>query len=235
MNKNNKSNNNFKRAVNELLGYPADEKPESEARDLAEPQFFDMSDHEKISDADSLAGAVPQIGVSPQTGSPQQADAPYGQAKGAAPAFQQNAFQQNVGTAAAAVSMIAPDMAIMGNLSSNTNITICGRVIGNVVCGGSVVVGGDVEGDISAAEIEICGSVSGNITVAGKITLCSGAHVKGDVIAHELYTSGLSEGDIKVEGRAFFQSTAIIVGNVYAKTFEMNGGAKIKGLVKTYN
>lgn len=213
----NKNNHNFKKAVNELLGNQTGEKPESETWE-SEPQFFDLSEQE------GRPADKPQSGAAPK------GDGAYSQA----PAPETMA-QQNLVTSASVVSVIAPDMAIMGNLSSNTDINVCGRVIGDLVCGGSVVVGGDVEGDISAAEIEISGSVSGNITVAGTVTICSGAHVKGDIIAHELYTSGLSEGDIKVEGRAFFQSTAVIVGNVYAKTFEMNGGARIKGLVKTYN
>lgn len=214
MNKDNKTNNNFKKAVNELLGNLTDDNPEPEVQESAEPQFFGMSDHRGQPEGEPKPSFT--------SGAYTQAPPP------------ETATQQTIG-AAASVSLIAPDMAIMGNLSSNTNMTICGRVIGNVICGGSVVISGDVEGDISASELEIFGSISGNITVSGKVTICNDAHVNGNIIAHELYTSGLIEGDIKAEGMAFFQSTAVIVGNVYAKTFEMSGGAKIKGLVKTYN
>lgn len=218
MNKNNKTSNNFKKAVSELLGHQTDDMPESEAHETFEPQFFDLSDEAGYSANEKQAETAPQ------------SDSFYSQ-----PSAAETGAQQSMGAPAAVVSVIAPDMAIMGNLSSNTDVNVCGRIIGNVVCGGSVIVGGDVEGDISASEIEIYGSVSGNISVSGKITIGNGAHVKGNMVAHDIYTSGLSEGDIKVEGRALFQSTAIIDGNVYAKTFEMNGGAKIKGLVKTYN
>lgn len=218
MNKNIKTDSNFKKAVNELLGYQTDDELELDVQEPVAPQFFNMSSQET------------------QTGSAKAADIGIQPEEPEAQAIKPEAAQrQDTPSSFVADSMIAPDMEIMGNISSSTNITVSGRVIGNIACGGSVVVGGDVDGDISAAEIEIWGSVSGNVTVAGKVTICSGAHVKGDIVAHEIYTSGLSEGDIKVEGRAYFQSTSVILGNVYAKTFEMSGGAKIKGLVKTYD
>lgn len=218
MNKNIKTDSNFKKAVNELLGYQTDEELELDTQESSIPQFFDVSGQESQTGSAKAA----DMGIRPEEPGPQ---APM-------PEVSQ---RQDTPSSFVADSMIAPDMEIMGNISSNTNITVSGRVIGNIACGGSVVIGGDVDGDITAAEIEIWGSVSGNITVAGKVTICGGAHVKGDITAHEVYTSGLSEGDIKVEGRAYFQSTSVILGNVYAKTFEMSGGAKIKGLVKTYD
>lgn len=218
MSKLNKTESNFKKAVNELLGYSDDEELELDTQALSGasvPKFFDMSDNgDRNFDIGTSETAVKTSAEAQQP---------------------QSAVQQDTRSAYAAESMIAPDMEIMGNISSSSNLTISGCVIGNVVCGGSVEVGGEVDGDISAKEIEIWGKVSGNVTVAGKVTISNGAHVKGDIVAHEVYTGGLNEGDIKVDGKVLFQSTSVVVGNVYAKTFEMSAGAKIKGLVKTYD
>lgn len=221
--KTNRSDNNFKKAVNELLGYPVDEDLEDDILNTEGPQFFDMSDDDEDEDLSyTNSGAAPYQSVEAaerQTVTPDPVPEPV----------------QQENSPYVAESIVAADMEIMGNVSSGSNMTISGRIIGNVVCGGSVLIGGEVDGDISAAEMEIWGSVSGNITVAGQVTICNGAQVKGDIIAHEVITDGTSEGDIKVEGKVVFQTSSVIMGNVYAKTFEMSAGTKIKGLVKTYD
>ena len=205
--KTNRSDNNFKKAVNELLGYPVDEDLDAEVFETEGPQFFDMSDDDEDEET---------------TYSTASSAAPYQSVEAAASAAAPDPIPEPVQqerTPYVTESTVAADMEIMGN----------------VVCGGSVLIGGEVDGDISAAEMEIWGSVSGNITVAGKVTICNGAQVKGDIIAHEVITDGTSEGDIKVEGKVVFQTSSVIMGNVYAKTFEMSAGTKIKGLVKTYD
>ena len=48
--KTNRSDNNFKKAVNELLGYPVDEDLDAEVFETEGPQFFDMSDDDEDED-----------------------------------------------------------------------------------------------------------------------------------------------------------------------------------------
>ncbi len=224
--KTNRSDNNFKKAVNELLGYPVDEDLDDvDVLEPEGPQFFDMSDddEEEVLDEDMT------YSTESNTAPYQRIDTPVGTPEPMPEPAEPDSVPY------VTESTIAADMEIMGNISSGSSMTISGRIIGNVVCGGSILIGGEVDGDVSAAEMEVWGSVSGNITVAGKVVICNGAQVKGDIIAHEVITDGTSEGDIKVEGKVVFQTSSVIMGNVYAKTFEMSAGTKIKGLVKTYD
>lgn len=72
---------------------------------------------------------------------------------------------------------------ILGGIIANNNINVNCKVIGNIKCNKSVMLGkhADVTGDINAVNIIIYGEVTGNITASNTVTLCKGAVVHGDI------------------------------------------------------
>ncbi|MCS7028570.1 MAG: polymer-forming cytoskeletal protein [Bacteroidia bacterium] len=81
------------------------------------------------------------------------------------------------------VTIIDENSVIRGNLKSNSNLRVNGRVMGNIVALGRVVIGenGFVEGNIAAHELEIIGEVIGNLKVKDTLTLKPTARVLGDI------------------------------------------------------
>src|SRR5690554_4061620 len=72
---------------------------------------------------------------------------------------------------------------LSGDLSTNSSLRIDGRIDGNVVCKGKIVLGkeGIIAGNIQAVEMELDGTVEGNINAELLLTLHSSAVVRGDI------------------------------------------------------
>ena len=85
-------------------------------------------------------------------------------------------------------SIIGAGMIINGEIASEGDIRIDGKLIGTVKSSSKVVVGeeGSVEGDISALQADITGTVYGNIIIKDLLTLRGQASVNGDVNAGKI-------------------------------------------------
>ena len=110
------------------------------------------------------------------------------------------AAQQTSGTP----SIISADLRITGNLHSNGDIQIDGRIDGNVDSK-SLTIGEDAEvnGKISCERVRVCGKVSGEIK-ADWVVLARSAKVSADVVHKSLeIESGASlEGSVsRLEGQ----------------------------------
>ena len=102
-------------------------------------------------------------------------------------------------------SIISADLRITGNLHSNGDIQIDGRIDGNVDSK-SLTIGEDAEvnGKISCERVRVCGRVSGEIK-AEWVVLARSAKVSADVVHKSLeIESGASlEGSVsRLEGEA---------------------------------
>lgn len=85
-------------------------------------------------------------------------------------------------------SIIGEGMLINGQVTSEGDIRIDGKLMGTVKSASKVVVGedGNVEGDIIALHVDITGRVSGNIIVKDLLTLRGHAMVHGDITAGKI-------------------------------------------------
>lgn len=83
-------------------------------------------------------------------------------------------------------SIISADLKITGNLKSNGDIQIDGRIEGDVDSK-SVTIGesAEVNGTISCDRVRVCGAVSGEIR-AQSVVLARSAKVEGDVVHNSL-------------------------------------------------
>jgi cytoskeletal protein CcmA (bactofilin family) len=76
-------------------------------------------------------------------------------------------------------------LTLVGDLVSEDNIRLRGRVEGNVMTSGTVVVepGGEVRGDITAENLIVEGHVEGKVVIARKFELRPTGRMRGDIKA----------------------------------------------------
>ena len=80
-------------------------------------------------------------------------------------------------------SIIASDMAVIGDLETEGVVRIEGRVKGNVKVGSQILVtqGATIEGDLHTQEAVIAGTVTGAIHASDRVELQATAIVAGDI------------------------------------------------------
>jgi len=85
-------------------------------------------------------------------------------------------------------SIIGAGMTITGEIITEGDLRIDGKLIGTVKSSSKVVVGeeGSVEGDINALQADVTGTVYGNITIKDLLTLRGQASINGDVNAGKI-------------------------------------------------
>ena len=85
----------------------------------------------------------------------------------------------------AGLTLIDSDITLVGEIVSEENIRLRGRVEGNVSTSGSVVIEpqGSVLGDITAENLIVEGSVEGKVVVARKFELRPTGRMRGDIRA----------------------------------------------------
>ncbi|WP_158559166.1 bactofilin family protein [Deminuibacter soli] len=95
---------------------------------------------------------------------------------------------EDTGLQSGKTSMIGTGTVIQGEIVSQSDIRIDGKLIGNVKCSSKVVVGaqGEIEGNIVAQQCDITGKVTGNINVKDILNLRSNALIKGDIVAGKI-------------------------------------------------
>lgn len=77
---------------------------------------------------------------------------------------------------------------VKGDIMTDADFRLDGKVDGNVTCKGKIVLGpkGRVTGNIITTNAEILGEVDGTIQVNGKLVLKSSAIIKGDITTKTL-------------------------------------------------
>jgi cytoskeletal protein CcmA (bactofilin family) len=96
--------------------------------------------------------------------------------------------EQQPQSAEAKLSMIAAGTTIDGNLHSEGDIRIEGRVIGTVVCKSRLVVGakGLIEGNVDARNATVAGDIKGQVVIRETLALQETGRINGDILANQL-------------------------------------------------
>jgi len=102
-------------------------------------------------------------------------------------------------------TMIGADAVIQGNINCQGGVAIYGKVFGDVTSEGPVRVarGGEVHGNVQAAESQIGGTVDGNVRVESRAVLGAESQLKGDLIYRTLV----------IEEGAQFQGHCVLAGS----------------------
>ena len=105
-----------------------------------------------------------------------------------------------------ALSIVAKDLTISGDLQAEGVIRVEGRVIGNVHAGDQVLISevGIVEGDVVTREAIIGGRVHGSVVAEERAELQASAVVHGDITTRRLLVQegGQVNGTVKMDGVA---------------------------------
>ena len=85
-------------------------------------------------------------------------------------------------------NIIGKGTLIEGNIETQANIRIEGRVVGNIKTKAKVALGDTayVEGNVLAQNAEISGEVNGTIEVSDLLILKSSAVIKGDILTNKM-------------------------------------------------
>jgi len=102
-----------------------------------------------------------------------------------------------------AMSIIAPDMVVTGNLQAEGVVRIEGRVVGNVAAENQILLsqGGVVEGDLATREAVLAGEVHGTVAATERVEVQATAAVHGDIVTPRLLIQegGRLNGGIRME------------------------------------
>lgn len=96
--------------------------------------------------------------------------------------------QKEENTAGGLHNTLAAGTTVKGNIITETDFRLDGKVEGDINCNGKIVVGpkGCVTGNITSLNAEILGEVEGSVRVNEKLIIKSTAIIKGDIFAQTL-------------------------------------------------
>lgn len=79
---------------------------------------------------------------------------------------------------------LAAGTAVKGDIMTDTDLRLDGRVEGNISCKAKIVIGpkAQVIGNITSVNAEVLGQVNGNLDIAEKLVVKASAVINGDII-----------------------------------------------------
>lgn len=128
-------------------------------------------------------------------------------------------------------AIVTAGMTIRGDVETEGNLDLIGKVIGNIDILGKLNITGSVEGNSSAAEVYAeKAHIIGEVKSEGAVKIGQSSVIVGDVYGSSAVVAGAIKGDIDVKGPVILDSTAIVMGNIKSKSVQINNGAVIEGM-----
>ncbi|MFN8996182.1 MAG: polymer-forming cytoskeletal protein [Pseudomonadota bacterium] len=86
------------------------------------------------------------------------------------------------------LSIVAEGMTLVGDVMSEGDLRVEGKIVGNLVCKSKLVVGkkGAIDGNIDAANATIEGLVQGAVIVRSQLILQETGKVQGDILTEKM-------------------------------------------------
>lgn len=129
-------------------------------------------------------------------------------------------------------AIITADMVIKGTVSSSSNISLAGTVVGDVSSEGDVVLRGKVEGNVTVHSIVVqSGTVVGDIVTEGAAVITEGSTINGNIKAERIEVNGKIVGNLESSAKVILNPRASVDGNISASGLSMMDGAELKGSV----
>jgi cytoskeletal protein CcmA (bactofilin family) len=100
-----------------------------------------------------------------------------------------------------AISFIAEDTRLVGDVQSNARLMVEGSVEGNIRCADlTISPSGRVVGDLQTATVSVAGRHVGTVVAHKKLTIHATGSVEGSIVTRSLVIEegGRVDGDIKV-------------------------------------
>jgi len=104
---------------------------------------------------------------------------------------------------------MASSTTVKGDILTENDFRLDGKVEGNITCSGKLVIGpkGKVTGKVISDNAEIMGEIDGSIIVKAKLVLKASAVIKGDIQTQT----------IEIEPNARFNGSCVMAGEVSPK------------------
>ena len=109
------------------------------------------------------------------------------------------------------IDIIEKTTRITGNITSQADFRIDGKVEGTITTTGRVVVGeeGVVEGKITCENSDIAGTIKGDLDISGILSLKSSARIEGEVVAGKLAVESGANVDASISMKGAKKMKAI--------------------------
>jgi len=104
------------------------------------------------------------------------------------------------------ISIISTDSIIKGDMESEGDIRIDGKLIGNINCKAKIIIGqqGRVEGNLKGNQADILGTINGDIKMAGQLNLLGKSIVNGNIHV----------GKLQMESTVVFNGKCVMGANI---------------------
>jgi cytoskeletal protein CcmA (bactofilin family) len=143
-------------------------------------------------------------------------------------------FPKNPSSEAEETTVISRNTVVEGNIRAFANVSIEGSVKGDVLVTKDITMSGRIVGDIECNNSNFTGaSMQGNIASKGQVQFDRDSMLLGDINAQYLNINGKIKGNLDIGGKAEFKADSYILGNISAATITVIDGANIQGYVNT--
>lgn len=140
-----------------------------------------------------------------------------------------NSSKPSTGTSAneGALNIIAKGTQVTGNISTEGDLRIEGKIIGEVTCKAKLVLGnlGIIEGNVDAKTATISGEIKGTVIIKDTLTITETGKISGDVFTEKIiiqlggYFSGNCKmADSENRGKAILKPNSPIFGKLESGT-----------------
>lgn len=131
------------------------------------------------------------------------------------------------------VTKLGGDTVITGSVKTSGALEIRGTIYGDVTSEDDVYLYGRVAGNINCKNFyQYAGAVKGNVTAAGNIEIGRNSAIRGDLTAANIRSDGHVSGNVISAGKAELLENAIVVGDITTKYFSMRDSACLCGAVQ---
>jgi cytoskeletal protein CcmA (bactofilin family) len=135
----------------------------------------------------------------------------------------------------AAEAVITEDMVIKGTVNASANILIAGTILGDVCSEGDIVVTGRIEGNMTVHSLSVqAGTITGDVVSSDSVTIAENSSVDGNIKAERIEVDGKVVGNLESATKIVLHPRSVIEGNVSAMELSMIEGAELKGNVSVH-
>jgi cytoskeletal protein CcmA (bactofilin family) len=104
------------------------------------------------------------------------------------------------------LNLVGDGTEIRGNINSDGDIRIDGRVIGNVITRSKMVLGnsGSIDGDVTANSGDVSGKIKGNLNITDILYLKSSGRIDGNITTSKMVieSGGEFNGSCQMNGQS---------------------------------
>lgn len=127
---------------------------------------------------------------------------------------------------------ITRSMVITGNIKTDDDLILMGRVAGDVVSTGNYKSYGIQVGKVKAQNLSLCDAkIKGNVEAADAVVADADTIIVGDIKCGSIKSNGKIKGNLDVEREAILLEEAKVMGNIAAESINTKPTAKIAGSI----